>query len=110
MDDIRLMDGPLAPETGAVDVGQGIVEQAKRFLDLPYLWGGTSSYGFDCSGFAYTMHRYFGILIPRDASTKPSRELLLRRSSWKRVTWSFSPMRKERELFTMWGFMPGIIR
>jgi hypothetical protein len=69
-DDIRLIDGPLAPQAGAgvADIGQGIVEQAKRFLDLPYLWGGASSYGFDCSGFAYTMHRYFGILIPRDAS------------------------------------------
>ncbi|WP_246239377.1 C40 family peptidase [Paenibacillus anseongensis] len=68
-DDIRLIDGPVASSyAGVADIGQGIVEQAKRFLDLPYLWGGLSSYGFDCSGFAHTMHRYYGILIPRDAS------------------------------------------
>jgi hypothetical protein len=67
-DDIRLMDGPLASQAGVVNIGRGIVEQAKRFLDLPYLWGGVSSYGFDCSGLAHAMHRYFGISIPRDAS------------------------------------------
>ncbi|MGN7472151.1 C40 family peptidase [Brevibacillus sp. SAFN-007a] len=48
--------------------GQAIVEAGKRFLHLPYLWGGMSSYGYDCSGFAYNMHRAVGIQIPRDAS------------------------------------------
>ncbi|KZE53542.1 peptidase [Brevibacillus parabrevis] len=48
--------------------GEAIVESGKRFLDLHYLWGGMSSYGYDCSGFAYNMHRSVGIQIPRDAS------------------------------------------
>lgn len=48
--------------------GEAIVANAKRFLGLPYLWGGMSSYGYDCSGFAYNMHRSLGIVIPRDAS------------------------------------------
>lgn len=48
--------------------GEAIVENGKRFLGLPYLWGGMSSYGYDCSGFAYNMHRSVGIQIPRDAS------------------------------------------
>ncbi|MCL6456440.1 MAG: C40 family peptidase [Gorillibacterium sp.] len=51
-------------------IGDGIVHQARRFLGLPYLWGGMSSYGFDCSGFAYTMHQSQGLLIPRDASAQ----------------------------------------
>ncbi|NHW34998.1 C40 family peptidase [Paenibacillus aceris] len=76
-DDIRLIDGPLAPKSAGVDVGRGIVEQGKRFLDLPYLWGGMSSYGYDCSGFAYAMHRYFGILIPRDASDQANQGTLV---------------------------------
>jgi len=48
--------------------GEAIVQKGKRFLGLPYLWGGMSSYGYDCSGFAYNMHRSVGIEIPRDAS------------------------------------------
>ncbi|MFT9848802.1 C40 family peptidase [Aneurinibacillus sp. REN35] len=48
--------------------GQRIVEAGRMFLDLPYLWGGLSSFGYDCSGFAYSMHRSQGITIPRDAS------------------------------------------
>jgi cell wall-associated NlpC family hydrolase len=48
--------------------GRSIAEQAARFDGLPYLWGGLSSFGFDCSGFAYMMHRSRGIPIPRDAS------------------------------------------
>jgi cell wall-associated NlpC family hydrolase len=48
--------------------GERIVRQAERFLGLPYLWGGLSAYGYDCSGFAYSMHKSQGILISRDAS------------------------------------------
>jgi cell wall-associated NlpC family hydrolase len=50
------------------NIGEAIVSTAKRFLGLHYLWGGMSAFGYDCSGFAYSMHRAHGILIPRDAS------------------------------------------
>jgi cell wall-associated NlpC family hydrolase len=40
---------------------------AKRFLGLPYTWGGTSSFGYDCSGFMQMLCRRRGILMPRDA-------------------------------------------
>ncbi len=43
------------------------IELAKRFLGLPYLWGGTSSYGFDCSGFTQMLVRSRGFNMPRDA-------------------------------------------
>jgi gamma-D-glutamyl-L-lysine dipeptidyl-peptidase len=43
------------------------IELAKRFLGLPYLWGGTSSYGFDCSGFTQMLVRARGVNMPRDA-------------------------------------------
>ncbi len=43
------------------------IELAKRFLGLPYLWGGTSSFGFDCSGFTQMLLRAHGFNMPRDA-------------------------------------------
>lgn len=39
----------------------------KRFLGVPYLWGGRSSFGFDCSGFTQMLVRARGISMPRDA-------------------------------------------
>ncbi len=48
--------------------GTDIVESGKQFLGLPYLWAGMSGYGFDCSGFTYTMYQANGITIPRDSS------------------------------------------
>jgi gamma-D-glutamyl-L-lysine dipeptidyl-peptidase len=47
--------------------GEVRVATAERFLGLPYLWGGTSSYGFDCSGLMYRIFESAGIRIPRDA-------------------------------------------
>lgn len=47
--------------------GQAIVSAGEKFLNLPYLWGGMSSFGYDCSGFAYSMCKANGYVIPRDA-------------------------------------------
>jgi len=38
-----------------------------RMTGVPYLWGGTSGNGIDCSGFAQLLHRWVGKDIPRDA-------------------------------------------
>ena len=43
------------------------IDLAKRFLGIPYLWGGRSSFGFDCSGFTQMLVRARGIEMPRDA-------------------------------------------
>jgi len=43
------------------------IELAKRFLGIPYLWGGSSSFGYDCSGFTQMLMRSRGLVMPRDA-------------------------------------------
>jgi cell wall-associated NlpC family hydrolase len=40
---------------------------AKKFLGLPYTWGGRCSFGFDCSGYVQMLYGKLGILLPRDA-------------------------------------------
>lgn len=44
-----------------------IIATAKRFIGVPYLWGGTSPFGIDCSGFIQLVHRMHGVSLPRDA-------------------------------------------
>lgn len=47
---------------------ENILNSAKSMLGLPYLWGGTSVKGVDCSGFTKTAFFMNGYVIPRDAS------------------------------------------
>lgn len=45
-----------------------IADFAKSFLNTPYLWGGKSSFGLDCSGFTQTVYKMAGYTLLRDAS------------------------------------------
>lgn len=47
---------------------QLMVNRALSLKGTPYLWGGTSSKGMDCSGFTKTVYLMSGLVIPRDAS------------------------------------------
>lgn len=48
--------------------GQEIVSQAMKFLNSPYLWGGRTAFGLDCSGFTQVVYKSAGIRLPRDSS------------------------------------------
>lgn len=50
----------------------GILELARTFSGVPYLWGGTSPWGFDCSGVIHYCYRQAGVVIPRDANAQES--------------------------------------
>ena len=45
-----------------------LLQQASLLLNVPYLWGGCSAFGLDCSGFIQTLFRFVGIALPRNAS------------------------------------------
>ena len=44
-----------------------MVDDGQRMVGVPYLWGGTSGNGIDCSGFVRLLYRWVGMDIPRDA-------------------------------------------
>ena len=71
---VRLADGQLAwVARGDVSfeiarlAPAGLPAFGRRFLGLPYLWGGVSTFGFDCSGFVQMLYRRAGVPLPRDA-------------------------------------------
>ena len=47
---------------------ESLVQTARSMMGIPYLWGGTSTKGVDCSGFTKTVYLMNGMIIPRDAS------------------------------------------
>ena len=44
-----------------------LVEDSARMIGVPYVWGGTSGNGIDCSGLARLLHKWIGLDLPRDA-------------------------------------------
>jgi len=48
--------------------GEKVYKYASSLMGLPYLWGGSSSKGVDCSGFVQTVYFFNGVIISRDAS------------------------------------------
>lgn len=53
----------------SADVGR-ILLTSKRFLGVPYQWGGTTPNGFDCSGFTQYVFGLSGIRLPRTADVQ----------------------------------------
>lgn len=62
----RLVDKDLA-QTIPLPDPRKLVETAGRFIGVPYLWGGSSPFGIDCSGFVQLVHKVHGVTLLRDA-------------------------------------------
>jgi cell wall-associated NlpC family hydrolase len=63
---LRQLAAPKHHESSGV-TGRKIVALASRFLGVPYLWGGISPLGFDCSGLVQAAFGFYGIRLPRDS-------------------------------------------
>jgi gamma-D-glutamyl-L-lysine dipeptidyl-peptidase len=72
--EVRLLDGTTgwihrgdidtAPQPLTLDE---VLALAQRYVGLPYTWGGSSSFGFDCSGLVQSLYGLMGIQFPRNA-------------------------------------------
>jgi len=55
-------EAPGGPPTGA-----RLVKTGRALLGAPYLWGGRSAWGFDCSGYVQSVFAWHGLCLPRDS-------------------------------------------
>ncbi|WP_225732951.1 C40 family peptidase [Pseudoclavibacter sp. CFCC 11306] len=55
-----------ASESAApAEAATGVTDLARQYLGVPYVWGGTTPAGFDCSGFTSWVYSHNGISLPR---------------------------------------------
>ncbi|NYF25459.1 S-layer homology domain-containing protein [Sporosarcina sp. JAI121] len=66
---LRKQDAKIVKNFAAIPkpTQKDIVDSAKMFLGLPYVWSGISGFGFDCSGLIHSVYKNHGIMIPRDS-------------------------------------------
>ncbi|MGM9973582.1 MAG: NlpC/P60 family protein [Clostridiaceae bacterium] len=61
---------PSRGDSGSSVSGNNIVNYAYSFIGVPYVYGGTSPSGFDCSGFTQYVYKHFGISLTRTTFTQ----------------------------------------
>jgi hypothetical protein len=66
-DDIYKIDSPVEG-LNIQNIRDSIVNIAKQYINAPYLWGGRTHFGIDCSGFTQVVYKIHNKNIPRDAS------------------------------------------
>ncbi|HPD95682.1 MAG: C40 family peptidase [Bacteroidales bacterium] len=64
-EDFECLGNPLIQLPASIN--DRIIEVAKQFINAPYLWGGRSPFGIDCSGLTQVVFKICGISLPRDA-------------------------------------------
>lgn len=80
--EVKLVDGRVAwMQRGDLEMAERrsldeMINLSTKFLERPYIWGGSSSEGFDCSGFVQTLYKEMGVLLPRDSHAQAASEKL----------------------------------
>lgn len=65
-------DAPVSTTTNTSTSGSSVVSYAKQFLGYKYIYGGTTTSGFDCSGFTQFVYKNFGVMLNRTAAAQYS--------------------------------------
>lgn len=71
-------------EVGSSDVnGSEVVDEAKKYIGVPYRNGGTTMNGLDCSGLVVAVYKRFGVALPRSSHDQADFGLQIDRSGLK---------------------------
>jgi cell wall-associated NlpC family hydrolase len=93
--EIFVPEGDLAEKSSLAtpaDVeSEDIMIEAEKFLGVPYLWGGRTSFGVDCSGYVKAIFARFGIELPRDTKEQIGAGKEIPRAEIKRGDLLFFP-------------------
>ncbi|NYE08365.1 cell wall-associated NlpC family hydrolase [Bacillus niacini] len=60
----------VAANVASSATANAVIANAKQYLGVPYVWGGSTPSGFDCSGFVSYVYRSVGISLPRTSSAQ----------------------------------------
>ena len=82
-DNYLFADGIVGKATSREIKTDKVVQTAKSYMGVPYVWGGTSPSGFDCSGFTHYAMLQNGIVIPRVSSSQYEVGLWISKSNLK---------------------------
>jgi cell wall-associated NlpC family hydrolase len=66
-----------------VPLNDKVVNYAKRMVGVPYVYGGSTPHGFDCSGFTSYVYRHFGLSISRTSYSQFREGMRVARKSLK---------------------------
>lgn len=67
----------IQPQSDVLERRQLLLNLAKSYLNTPYLWGGRSPFGIDCSGFVQVLYRAVGYAMDRDAGAQSKQGQLI---------------------------------